>query len=30
VINETLEIKPEDAKSKGVKEVILPASFIVQ
>lgn len=30
VINETLEIKPEDAEKKGVKEVILPASFIVQ
>lgn len=30
VINETLEIKPSDADKKGVKEVILPASFIVQ
>ncbi len=30
VINDTLEVKPQDADRKGVKEVILPASFIVQ
>lgn len=30
VINEALEVKPGDAAKKGVKEVILPASFIVQ
>lgn len=30
VINETMEVSPGDAAKKGVKEVILPASFIVQ
>ena len=30
VINEALEVKPEDAEKKGVREVILPSSFIVQ
>lgn len=30
VVNETLEITPGDVAKKGVKEVILPASFIVQ
>jgi len=30
VVNETLEIRPGDVAKKGVKEVILPASFIVQ
>lgn len=30
VINETMEVRPGDAAKKGVKEVILPASFIVQ
>lgn len=30
VINEALGIKPSEAAKKGVKEVILPASFIVQ
>ena len=30
VINETLEVKLEDAERKGVREVILPSSFIVQ
>ena len=30
VINDALEIKPADVAKKGVKEVILPASFIVQ
>lgn len=30
VINEALDVKPEDAAKKGVREVILPASFIVQ
>ena len=30
VVNETLEVGPGDAAKKGVKEVILPASFIVQ
>jgi len=30
VVNETLEVSPGDAAKKGVKEVILPASFIVQ
>ena len=29
-INEALEVKPDDASRKGVKEVILPGSFIVQ
>lgn len=30
VVNETLEIRPGDVAKKGVTEVILPASFIVQ
>lgn len=30
VINETMEVSPGDAAKKGVKEVILPASYIVQ
>jgi flagellar FliL protein len=30
VVNETLEIRPGEVSKKGVKEVILPASFIVQ
>jgi flagellar FliL protein len=30
VINETLEVRAVEADKKGVKEVILPASFIVQ
>lgn len=30
VINETLEIRSSEAEKKGVKEVILPSSFIVQ
>ncbi len=30
VVNETLEVKPANAEKEGVKEVILPASFIVQ
>lgn len=30
VINETLEVRSSEADKKGVKEVILPASFIVQ
>lgn len=30
VANETLEINPTDVSKKGVQEVILPASFIVQ
>lgn len=30
VVNETLEVKPANANKEGVKEVILPASFIVQ
>jgi len=30
VVNETLEVSPGDVAKKGVKEVILPASFIVQ
>lgn len=30
VVNETLEVRPGDVAKKGVKEVILPASFIVQ
>jgi flagellar FliL protein len=30
VVNQALEVKPADANKKGVKEVILPASFIVQ
>jgi len=30
VINDTIEVKPSEAAKKGVKEVILPASFIVQ
>lgn len=30
VVNETLEISPGEVSKKGVKEVILPASFIVQ
>jgi flagellar FliL protein len=30
VVNETLEVRPGEVAKKGVKEVILPASFIVQ
>lgn len=30
VVNEALEVSPGDVAKKGVKEVILPASFIVQ
>ena len=30
VVNETLEIRPGEVAKKGIKEVILPASFIVQ
>ncbi|MEZ0237312.1 MAG: flagellar basal body-associated protein FliL [Methylophilaceae bacterium] len=30
VVNETLEIRPGEVAKRGVKEVILPASFIVQ
>jgi flagellar protein FliL len=30
VVNETLNVSPGDVAKKGVKEVILPASFIVQ
>lgn len=30
VINDTLDLSPSEASKKGVKEVILPASFIVQ
>lgn len=30
VVNETLEVSPGEVSKKGVKEVILPASFIVQ
>ncbi len=30
VINDTIGIRPDEAAKKGVKEVILPASFIVQ
>ena len=30
VVNEALEIRPGEVSKKGVKEVILPASFIVQ
>lgn len=30
VVNETLEVSPGEVAKKGVKEVILPASFIVQ
>ena len=30
VINEAIEVKPLEAAKKGVKEVILPSSFIVQ
>lgn len=30
VINDAIEVKPQDAAKNGVKEVILPSSFIVQ
>ena len=30
VVNETLEVRPGEVAKQGVKEVILPASFIVQ